>query len=163
MSKNIKSKAIIYYSLEGNIDYISKTIGQKIDADIYKIKLENPLNSDRFSKYLIGGFQSMFNIKPNIINAEIDLSSYDVIFIGTPVWAGRHAPAINTFLSSKKIKDKDIVLFCSYKGDKGKVFEKLEENLYGNNIISKMEFKEPIKEEETDTKITEWINELSIK
>lgn len=83
--------------------------------------------------------------KPELKEYNIDLSKYDNIFIGTPVWFGTYAPPINTFLSENKIENKNISIFICSGNNKRNTFKNFEEVLKGNTIIDKIELVYPIK------------------
>ena len=94
------------------------------------------------------------------MSLDKDPNEYDVIFMGTPVWASSYAPYFNTLFSSIEFKHKKIGLYCCYKGSAGKTFAHLEKQLEENDIVGKMEFKEPIKIEDNKNKIREWANTI---
>jgi flavodoxin len=48
---------------------------------------------------------------------DFDISNYDMIFIGTPIWARKQVPAINAFISKMGFRDRNIVLFATMGGD----------------------------------------------
>jgi len=50
--------------------------------------------SKGFMKYFWGGRAVMRNIKPELLPLNKDIQEYDVLFIGTPVWAFSYAPAL---------------------------------------------------------------------
>jgi hypothetical protein len=73
-------------------------------------------------------------IEPRTINT----ADYDVICLGTPTWAGKPAPAINTVINDFEIRGKDIILLVTLGGDKYKNMIKLmnkEIEAKGGNVI----------------------------
>lgn len=42
-----------------------------------------------------------------------NISSYDVIFVGYPIWVETAAPLVRTFLTSYDLSDKTVVPFCT--------------------------------------------------
>lgn len=42
-----------------------------------------------------------------------DLSGYDIIFVGFPVWWGREPIIIDTFLESNDLTGKTVIPFCT--------------------------------------------------
>lgn len=155
-------KLVIYYSLEGNTEFIAKNIADEVDADLLHLELKKDLNPDSFTKYVIGGKQVLFKQKPKLKDYDINLDDYDFIFIGSPVWAGKYVSVFNTFFDENIIKNKKIALFCCYKGKSGKTFSEFREALINNIIVGEIEFKSPL---ELNKKISEhrvrrWSNEL---
>lgn len=67
-------------------------------------------------KFVYGGMTAIFGQKPKLKPYQVCIEDYDLIVIGTPVWAGRNAPPINTFLRDHPIKGKTAALFASSGG-----------------------------------------------
>ncbi|MBQ5458818.1 MAG: hypothetical protein IIT61_08880, partial [Bacteroidales bacterium] len=53
-------------------------------------------------------------ILPEIKPIAADISKYDVVFIGFPVWFGTYAPPISTLLENADLSGKKIVPFCTF-------------------------------------------------
>ena len=108
----------------------------------------------------------MFGEKPKLKNAKIDIESYDRIFIGTPIWAGKFTPPIKTFLDTYKISGKDVVLFaCHGGGGSDKCFAKMKDILKGNNIVGAYDFLDPFfhsSTEDWDLKVEEILKKSNI-
>ena len=103
------------------------------------------------------------NKKPELNPVDKNPQEYDLIFIGTPVWAWNPAPPLKSFLSSRSIMNKKIALFCCHGGGKGKIFKRFKELLPGNQILGEIDFFEPLKKNR-DTCISKtiaWAQSLS--
>jgi flavodoxin len=150
---------IVYYSLDGNCHYVSQTIATKIKADLLRLKLKKEIDNASPMKFFWGGKQVFMKEKPELENFSLDLNNYDLIIIGTPVWAWNYAPAISSFLHKIELKNKKIALFCCHGGQPGKTLDNLQTRLAGNTIISKVDFQEPLKSNQTENvdKISSWI------
>ena len=155
-------KLVIFYSFEGNTKFISENIAEEVGADILELKPVKEITRNKVMKFVVGGKQAMSKAEPEIESFEIDPNEYDLIFIGTPVWAWTFAPALRTFFSNIKIENKNIGLFCCHGGGPGKVFEKMEEKLEGNSILGKIDFKDPLKhDKENDAQeAKKWAKEI---
>lgn len=154
---------VIYYSLEGNTKFIAQKIAEATGADILELKLKKEtVKPHSLSKYFWGGKQVMMKEKPELVPFEIDPDQYNLLFIGTPVWAWSYSPPLNTFLFESKMTDKKIALFCCHGGAKSKTLENMEKKLIGNKIVGKIDFKEPLKNnpEECAAKAKEWAIEI---
>ena len=158
----IMKTAIVYYSYEGNSGMIAKTIASVIKADVFEIKTVDTKKRSGLALYAWGGGQALRNKKPAIQPLPVDINSYDLFILGTPVWAASPAPALVSFLDSVKITGKKVALFCCHGGGKGKVFDKLKALLPGNTIVGEIDFVNPAKKESTDLKqkLGEWVKSI---
>lgn len=107
---------IIYYSLEGNIEFISRSIAKSLNADLYKVEPKKAYPKKGLAKFLHGGSDSIKHVKPELVSPLPDLSKYELILIGCPVWAGRPAAPMNTVLDGLDFAGKKIAIFVSSAG-----------------------------------------------
>ena len=138
-------KVVIFYSFEGNTKLMAENIAKTIDADLLELKQKKEIKSKGFMKYVWGGKAAIMKTKPELLPFDKDIQEYDVLFIGTPVWAWTYAPPLNTFFASHSLLNKKIALFCCHGGGKGKIFDKMKEALKDNQILGEIDFKEPLK------------------
>lgn len=154
---------VVFYSLEGNTKFIAETISKELGGEIAEIQPVKQIPTSGFRKYLWGGKQVMFKDKPDIEPINVDLSKYDLIILGTPVWASRFAPVFNTFLENHKIEDKKIALFCCHGGGKeGKTFVDFKEKLKGNDFVGEIAFEDPLKKDKDENLLNakQWIRSI---
>ena len=105
---------VLYYSQTGNTKAVADEIAQKLGADIEEIVAVNPYDGD-FQATIERCLQEREQgITPDIQPVKADLASYDVIFIGYPVWFGTFAPPVITFLNNVDLSGKKIVPFCTF-------------------------------------------------
>ena len=140
-------KIVIFYSFEGNTKLIAENIAKTIGADLLELKPKREMQSKGFMKYVWGGKAVMMKAKPELLPMDKDIKGYDILFIGTPVWAGTYAAPLNTFFSAHSLSNKKIGLFCCYGVREGKVFNKMKEALGNNQILGEIDFRDPIKRE----------------
>ena len=156
--------AVIYYSFEGNTALVAETIKAAIGADVFEIKTVDTKKRTGFTKYLWGGRQALMREKPELMPLKVDINAYDLIILGTPVWAGSPAPAMFSFLSGTPVSGKKIALFCCHGGGKGKVFDKLKAMAPGNTIVAEIDIMNPAKEGRAalKQKIEEWVRTIGV-
>lgn len=150
--------AIIYYSLEGNMDYISKKISSDNLADLYRLIPEKEYPTGKIRKFIWGGKSVTFGERPKLINQAIDLSKYNTLIIGSPVWAGTFAPPLKSFFYNYSINGKNVILVATHSGGGAdKCFQNMKENLKDNVIMKEFQFVNPIilKDDNTDEKINQ--------
>lgn len=154
-------KLVIYYTFEGDTKFIGDIIAETIKADILELELMKKDIGKDYVKYVLGEKQVLMKTKPLLKPFNKDINSYDLLVIGTPVWAGTYAPALRTFFSETKIIDKKIALFYCFTVKPGRISKKLRKALKGNRIIAEIGFKDPLKinKEENSQRAETWAKE----
>ena len=154
---------VIYFSYEGNCRLIAEQINAVVQGDVLALQLEEHKPRKGLAKYVWGGRQVVLNQRPALKPYTFDSTAYDLIIIGTPVWAGSPAPALDAFLEQTRIAGKKLALFCCCAGGKGKVFDKLKKRLPGNTFVGEIAFINPLKQdtEALVSKIRLWIEEIA--
>jgi flavodoxin len=102
---------IIYYSASGHTDMVAKTISKKLDTDIIRIK--DLKNRTGIKNRLISSIDAFREIKTKIQPLRVDIEDYDMVYFGTPTWAGNPSPAILTIIDRCDLRTKDVVLFAT--------------------------------------------------
>ena len=95
--------------------FIKDYLGDK--ADTFKIDpvIAYPTNYKECTEYATKEKNS--NARPEFKNAEtIDLSKYDTVFVGYPIWWGDVPMIINTFLEKYDFSGKTIIPFNTHEG-----------------------------------------------
>jgi len=114
--KKTLRKLVLFYSHTGGTRYIAQAIANAAGADLVEIKTLKPLSTFKPWLILSGGFQAVSGRKPKIQPLPKKPETYDLIFIGTPIWASRFAPALRTWLAEAGLKGKRLALFASSGG-----------------------------------------------
>ena len=111
--------AVVYFSWSGNTRFAAETIAKKAGADLFEIKAETPYNSD-FHKCCDEAKPECYGKKQRAIKPieGLNLSKYDVVFVGTPNWWGTMAPPVRTWVTQSKdaLKGKTVCLFQTHGG-----------------------------------------------
>jgi len=156
---------IVYYSLTGNTQFIAETLRDTIEADILELKPIKELKADSGTRFIWGGYQSSMKIKPKLMDFNINPLEYDLIILGTPVWAWNISPPMRSFLSKFDLTDKKVALWMSHAGDGIKAMKSFKEVLQGANIVESISFQEPLKKEsdENKEKAIAWIKKVANK
>ena len=110
---------VVYYSLTGKTRLVAQVIAETLNATLLEIKEIRPRKLGPFV-YLIGGFAAMTNRGSKINPIDVDLKQYERIFIGSPMWNSRPAPAINSFIYQANFEGRTVVPFFTMGGDNAK-------------------------------------------
>ena len=119
---------IIYYSLSGNTKKIAEQIAKQFNWDSVEIQTVKGFPKNKAAVMFYGGAMASFGICPKIKPVSISLDSYEHIVIGTPVWAGKCAPAMRSFIKAHDLSHKKVDVFtCSGGGENEKCIAELKE------------------------------------
>ncbi|WP_051226863.1 flavodoxin family protein [Butyrivibrio sp. MC2013] len=142
---------MVYYSFEGNVEYISRIVSKELPADLFRLEPDREPPKKGIGKILLGGMDVVLGRLPRIVPCKYNLSDYSQIIIATPVWAGSYAPALGTFLKENHLQGKRIYLIVSSSsGNADKMLLKLEDSLTGNNVVGTLSVKDPLRNEEEE-------------
>ena len=123
-------RAIIYFSLTGNTKTFAEKVASACGADIFRVEMVKPLPASFAGQMMIGGMQSTFAMKPKTKGLPQDITSYDEIILGTPVWAGKCASPMNTVLEDRDLCEKITAAFTlSGGGDNDRCEKQLKRKL----------------------------------
>ena len=111
------SKLLIYYTRTGNGDLVSKKC-EELGFDLRKVESKYKLSNNLFLACMKGGFHAGIKKKPKLINYDNNISEYEDIYIGSPIWNGRLACPINTVLKETNLENKNVT-FILYSGSGG--------------------------------------------
>ncbi len=109
---------IIYYSESQNTKRVAETLSLQLDTDIIRIE-DTKKRTGIFNKFN-SSIDAFRENKTEIRPSTIDISNYELIYIGTPTWASNPTPAIITLIDSLDLKGKDVVLFATMSSSGGK-------------------------------------------
>lgn len=116
----MSKKLVAYFSASGVTANVAKTLAEAADADLYEIKPQEPYTKEDLN-WMNKNSRSSIEMKdkafrPAISDINANIESYDVIFVGFPIWWYVAPTIINTFLESYDFSGKKIVLFATSGG-----------------------------------------------
>lgn len=117
-----KKVLVAYFSATGNTAQVAKNLAQGIGADLFEIQPEQAYTKadldwhDRNSRSSVEMADK--SSRPKMANALKDASSYDIIYLGFPIWWYTAPTIVNTFLESVDFSGKTIVLFATSGGSR---------------------------------------------
>lgn len=105
--------AVVYYSLDGNTKAASELLAKDLGAELIEVKTDKPYPRKGIAKMFVGGRDSTFGRLPAINDIDMDPSDYDLVVIACPVWAGKAAAPINSFLKGREFGSCRVALMVS--------------------------------------------------
>lgn len=112
---------VAYFSATGTTADVAERISQSANADLFEIVPEEPYTPDDLD-YSNSSCRSILEqrddtSRPAISQVVENLSEYDVVFLGYPIWSGQAPKVIYTFLEScEGWEDQTIIPFCTSGG-----------------------------------------------
>jgi flavodoxin len=100
----------------GNTEVIAKKIQELTGSNIFKINTLRSYPEDYTETTNEAREEKMENARPELTEIMDEMDSYDVIYIGYPIWWGTMPMAVFTFLESYDFSGKTIVPYCTHEG-----------------------------------------------
>lgn len=115
-----KRVLVAYFSATGTTKALAEYAADAVNGDLYEIVPQEPYTSadldygDRNSR----STKEMDDpsCRPAIQASVSDMSQYDIVFIGYPIWWGEAPRIVSTFMESYDFSGKTIVPFCTSGG-----------------------------------------------
>ena len=108
---------VAYFSCTGNTENIAEYLIDLTDADSYIIEATVPYTSEDIqysnSSCRANQEQNDKSVRPEISGSIDNMESYDIVFLGYPIWWGEEPRIIDTFLESYDFSDKTVIPFCT--------------------------------------------------
>lgn len=155
-----KKILIAYFSWGGNTKFIAEKIQSKTGGDMFRIETAVPYPEDyNEAAYGVAKKQHEEGTKPELKDNG-DVSSYDIIFVGTPAWWYEMTPAVKTFLSENHFEGKTIVPFITHGGGgKYTIAEDMGKLAKGSKVLSPLVVHER-GNSNTDKEIDSWLKQI---
>ncbi len=87
---------VLYYTFGGSTKLEAEQIAAAQEAPVYRVREKR--NRSLIGTFLPGCFQALKRKRSKILPLEVDLSAFDRIYLGAPVWAASPAPAFNSMV-----------------------------------------------------------------
>lgn len=105
---------VVYYSRTGVTKGIAEEISKTINCDIEEILDKE--NRSGIIGYIKSGYETVRNKVSEIEPPKNDLANYELLIIGTPVWAGKMAVPVKTYIEQNRDKIPNLACFCTCGG-----------------------------------------------
>ena len=105
---------IIYFSRTGMTRKVAENLKIKLNADIEEIK--DPTDRAGVMGYFRCGKESMKKILAPIEDIKSDLTAYDLVIIGTPIWGWNMSSPVRAFATRYADRLPRIAVFCTQGG-----------------------------------------------
>jgi len=125
---------VIYYSRTGTTKKVAHEIAHELNCDLEEI------TTNKYKRGLIGYLMAVRDSYkgklPMISKINSDLTRYDLIIIGTPIWSFTVAAPVRSFISYHRENFKRLVFFCTMGGSGAERAFKAMETISGNQAVA---------------------------
>ncbi len=135
---------VVLYSYDGNTAFIGKAIAEAIGAEIETLTVLQEKHHKGLMKYVWNGKAAVMREEPELAPLKHEIAEYDLLFLGTPVWAGTWAPAFNTFFQMHNLRGKKVACFYCHAGGPGSIEKRLRKQLVESSVLDIKGFVEPL-------------------
>ena len=105
---------VLYYSQTGATEAVAQEIQTALGADVELIELVDPYSGTYAETIERVNIEKQNGVLPELKPLKSDLSKYDVIFLGYPIWFGSYAPPISSLVKEYDFAGKKIVTFSTF-------------------------------------------------
>jgi flavodoxin len=150
---------VVYYTRTGKTKSAAEAIAAQLGADIEEIvdlkKRKGALG------WIGGGKDASRKSLTEIAPTQKSPADYDLVVVGTPIWAWAPTPAFRTYIGKSNLDGKKVAVFYTYDSDLKEASAKIHQLLEGIDVVGELALKEPSKnKEDTAKKIAEWCQTL---
>lgn len=116
MSKSL----IIYFSITGNTKRVAQQMARQIDSDLYQIDVENPYTTGDLDWNIVDCRANLEQndsaSRPAYHGKLPDISQYDTVIFGHPIWWGIPPRIIYTVIGDLELTGKKVASFATSGG-----------------------------------------------
>jgi len=108
---------VVYFTRTGNTERLARLLAADLDADIEALA-ETGQQGERHgvSGYVASLFDVLRHRPAELAPTLRDPRAYDLVMIGTPVWAGRASTPVSTWLAQNHASLARVAFFCTMGG-----------------------------------------------
>lgn len=156
---------ITYFGVYGTTKKFAEDIQKLTGGDLFEIKPTKPYDSDTSHYEQLADYAKKErdeDTRPQIKELP-DVSKYDYIFIGYPMWWYTYPQIIRTFIESVDLKGKTIIPFNTHEGSgDGGTYKELQEALPNSKVLIGLPIRGGNMKYDQKGNIKEWLDSLKI-
>jgi flavodoxin len=150
---------VAYYSRTDTTKKAAEAISKLLSSDVERIV--DKKNRLGIFGYIAAGRDAKRKDLTEIEDPKKDPARYDLVVIGTPIWASTVSTPVRTYLTKNGGKIGKIAFFCTCGGNRGNAFEVME-SLCGKKPLATLELtKAEVTREEHLSKVRAFVDDVS--
>lgn len=147
----------------GTTEYVGRMIQEETGGDLYQIQTAEAYPAD-FDAVVDQNHEEMEEgTLPELVENDLNLDSYDTVFLGYPIWAAHVPQAIFAFLEFYDLSGKQILPFCTHDGyGEGNSYEAIAEAVPEAQVLDGLAI-EASNIQEASSEVSQWLSQSGIK
>lgn len=107
---------VVYFTRSGNTRVIAEQLQRDLGAHLFEIKAASPYPADYEETVARATQERQAGTEPVLKDTVSGLESYDIVFLGMPIWGGSAPAMIRSFLSAHDLSGKTVRPFITHGG-----------------------------------------------
>lgn len=122
---------IAFYSKDGNTRRMAELLKDRVQGDLYEITTNRRYSDNDWTAMDEANAEIQNNDLPPVTSAPINLSPYDTILIGGPVWGWTLSTPLMSFLNATDLAGRKVSAFWTFY-DHDEKYDKTMKAMIGN-------------------------------
>lgn len=89
---------VVFYSLQGSTVRLARAVAERLGSDTLELACVKPYPTKGPGRLAVGARDAIAGKAPALVPYAFDEHAYDLVIVGGPIWAGRMAAPLNTFV-----------------------------------------------------------------
>ena len=162
----MKKKLVLFFSVYGSTKKFAEAIAGQTGADLVEIAPVEPYDADRDHYDALADFAKKEHdrdLRP-IINNSLDIATYDVIFLGFPMWWYTFPMIIHTLFDQLDFSGKTLVPFNTHMGSgDGGTYRTIRRLAPKATVLEGLPLSMKEAEAGNSSKINAWLTRLNLE
>jgi flavodoxin len=107
---------VAYFSRSGNTRVVAGTVQRALNADLFEIHAATPYPEDYLATVEQARRERDAGFEPALAAKVPDISAYDSLYLGFPIWGETAPPIIRSFLRQHDLAGKDLIPVITHGG-----------------------------------------------
>lgn len=107
---------VAYYSLTGKTESVARAIADASGGQLYRIMVAKTYPSDSKERRAILEDEIENNYLPPLVATGVNPENFDIIFLGSPVWANHISQPVKSFMAQYNLGGKRVIPFVTHSG-----------------------------------------------
>lgn len=149
--------------LYGTTEYVGKMIQDLVGGDMHLMETREPYPAEFNSVVDQNHAEADAGTLPELKNSELDISQYDTVFVGYPIWASTAPQAVFSFLEEYDLSGKTVIPFCTHDGyGAGSSYDDIAAVLPNTEVLDGLAIEAGDVPEAEDT-MKQWLREIGLE